>query len=107
MQSVLLFYSVQNSVSSKHNNSVRTTRLQSVTYLFHKIGKQTCFYVLFIIGIKMVQTIILCFCLYFHFTRSSEIISGTPMQFLIDFTTEKDLKSILIIKEEDKGDILS
>ena len=58
-------------------------------------------------GMKMVQARILHFFLYFHLTRTSEIISGTPLQFLIDFSIEEDLKSILIIKEEDKGRILN
>ena len=51
----------------------------------------------------MVQTLILCLFIYFPSVKPSEIISRTPKQFLMDFSTEMDLKSFMVIKETRKG----
>ena len=51
----------------------------------------------------MVQPLFFCLFFCFSLTKPLEMVSNTPTQFLIDFVTELELRSILIIKDEEDG----
>ena len=51
----------------------------------------------------MVQPLFFYFFSFFSLTKPLEIVSNTPTQFLIDFVNALELRSILIIKDEEDG----